>query len=156
MDQQHLLIKGVSWFYSNFVGFGLISYNIWWNNVCSIKFRSKHSTVLVLCLLRNLMEQSLCHSFFKICLRLGNLISSKRPTKKIFGSALPLRRPCSLSTLTLTSEHLPQLTSIKNSFAKKNLHSISTHQLCPVNDVKNVPPKYFHECFRRNFFFKIF
>ena len=26
---------------------------------CSSKFRSKHSTVLVLCLLRNLLEQSL-------------------------------------------------------------------------------------------------
>ena len=29
------------------------------SNVCSIKFRSKHSTVLLLCLLRNLMEQTL-------------------------------------------------------------------------------------------------
>ena len=33
------------------------------NNVCSIKFRSKHSTVLLLCLLRNLMEQSLALFF---------------------------------------------------------------------------------------------
>ena len=29
------------------------------SNVCSVKFRSKHSTVLLLCLLLNLMEQSL-------------------------------------------------------------------------------------------------
>ena len=28
-------------------------------NVCFIKFRSKHSTVLLLCLLRNLMKQTL-------------------------------------------------------------------------------------------------
>ena len=28
-------------------------------NVCSIKFRSKHSSISVLCLLRNLLEQSL-------------------------------------------------------------------------------------------------
>ena len=28
-------------------------------NVCSIKFRSKHSTGLLLCLLQNLMEQTL-------------------------------------------------------------------------------------------------
>ena len=29
------------------------------SNVCSIKFRSKHRTVFLLCLLQNLMEQSL-------------------------------------------------------------------------------------------------
>jgi hypothetical protein len=29
------------------------------DKVCSIKFRSQHSIVLVLCLLRNLMEQTL-------------------------------------------------------------------------------------------------
>ena len=29
------------------------------NKDCSVKFRSKHSTVLLLCLLRNLMEQTL-------------------------------------------------------------------------------------------------
>ena len=38
-------------------------------NVCSIKFRSKRSTVLLLCLLRNLMEQTLqpgiLHSFIQ-------------------------------------------------------------------------------------------
>ena len=33
---------------------------LYFNKDCSIKFRSKNSTVLVLCLLRNLMEQSLC------------------------------------------------------------------------------------------------
>ena len=31
---------------------------------CSSKFRSKHSTVLVLCLLRNLLEQSLSSTYF--------------------------------------------------------------------------------------------
>ena len=36
-----------------------IFFSLCYTNVCSIKFRSKHSTVLILCLLRNLMEQSL-------------------------------------------------------------------------------------------------
>ena len=35
-------------------------------NVCSIKFRSKHSSNTVLRLLRNLMEQSLCISVMPI------------------------------------------------------------------------------------------
>ena len=33
-------------------------------NLCSIKYRSKHSTVLLLCLIWNLMEQSLCIAFY--------------------------------------------------------------------------------------------
>ena len=33
-------------------------------NVCSIKFRSKHSSNTVLCLLRNLMEQTLTNCNF--------------------------------------------------------------------------------------------
>ena len=36
-----------------------IFFSLCYTNACSIKFRSKHSTVLILCLLRNLMEQSL-------------------------------------------------------------------------------------------------
>ena len=30
-------------------------------NICFIKFRSRHRAVLLLCLLRNLMEQTLVH-----------------------------------------------------------------------------------------------
>ena len=33
---------------------------------CSNKFRSKHSTVLVMCLLRNLLEQSLHETYSRI------------------------------------------------------------------------------------------
>ena len=36
-----------------------IIYHPGWNKDCSSKFRSKHSTNTVLCLLRNLLEQSL-------------------------------------------------------------------------------------------------
>ena len=39
---------------------GISSSGLRSNNVCSIKFRSKHSTNTILCLLRNLMEQALC------------------------------------------------------------------------------------------------
>ena len=42
-----------------------ISFDNHLGNVCFIKFCSKHSTVLILCLLRNLMEQSLC-MFFRL------------------------------------------------------------------------------------------
>ena len=44
--------------------FALIRYKSFLlSNVWCIKFRSKHSTVLVLCLLRNLMHQTLCIQF---------------------------------------------------------------------------------------------
>ena len=36
------------------------------NNVCSIKFRSKQSSNTVLCLLRNLMEQTLQQAHFLV------------------------------------------------------------------------------------------
>ena len=36
------------------------------NKFCSIKFRSKHSIVLVLCLLRNLMLQTLSADLFSV------------------------------------------------------------------------------------------
>ena len=36
------------------------------HNVCSIRFRSKHSSNTILCLLRNLMEQSLFSTFLQV------------------------------------------------------------------------------------------
>ena len=44
---------------SKFFLFKQVCLNAALGNVCSIKFRSKHSSITVLCLLRNLMEQSL-------------------------------------------------------------------------------------------------
>ena len=63
--------------YSFMFSYYILHCKLWWPpqyketpkneyyNICSIKFRSKHSSNTALCLLRNLMEQS--WSWFQIC-----------------------------------------------------------------------------------------
>ena len=80
MDDRKNLIVHTRWFY--LMEFRDYRGSSWFNhNVCFIKFRSKHSTVLLLCLLRNLMEQTLhsryvvqiqVHSHFYLTLASGS------------------------------------------------------------------------------------
>ena len=47
------------WYLMNYIRFAIPHHNIW-----CIKFRSKHSSNTILCLLQNLMHQTLCKLFY--------------------------------------------------------------------------------------------
>ena len=60
-----------------FTSASLISPPLQLSRDCSSKFRSRHSTVLVLCLLQNLLDQSLIHEIFQADLASASVLKTK-------------------------------------------------------------------------------
>ena len=62
MPYAHGYVCSIAQFYFANVSIdALKAHSFNWYKDCSSKFRSKHSSNTVLCLLRNLLEQSLCN-----------------------------------------------------------------------------------------------